>query len=178
MNHSAAQLEIRRAGLEDVPIISLLGRVTFAETFGHLFRDWQDLLDYHDRTFSIAKICSSIQKEENLFWLALVNELPVGYGKLKLYSPNSFLKSDAACQLQKIYVLRDFLSMHIGFELQERMLEKARELNYEHIWLSVLDSNERAIRFYEKNGFEKLGSHDFQIGIEEFNFFAMGKSLK
>ena len=43
--------------------------------------------------------------------------------------------------------------------------------------LSVLNSNERAIRFYGKSGFEEIGNHDFQIGKENFEFVAMNKEL-
>ena len=31
--------------------------------------------------------------------------------------------------------------------------------------------------FYRKNGFEKIGNHDFQIGKENFEFVAMKKDL-
>lgn len=171
------QIEIRLAVQEEAPFISLLGRVTFSETFGHFFRDKQDLLDYCEATFSVDKIERSIGKQSSVFWLAYVNRLPVGYAKLKLDSKSEFLETDSICQLQKIYVLGDFLSMKIGLQLQNALLEKARELGFEKIWLSVLDSNERAIRFYERGGFETLGKYAFQIGKEHFEFFAMGKDL-
>jgi ribosomal protein S18 acetylase RimI-like enzyme len=66
----------------------------------------------------------------------------------------------------------------IGFGLQDLLLKKAKELNFNKIWLSVLNSNERAINFYKKNGFEKIGNHDFQIGKENFEFIAMKKKFK
>ncbi|MEO1385714.1 MAG: GNAT family N-acetyltransferase [Bacteroidota bacterium] len=169
--------EIKSATLHDVVAIALLGRVTFNETFGHLFRDKNDLLRYHERTYSIDKIEQSLQKPDNLFWIATVDRLPVAYAKLKLHSPTPFIANEHVCQLQKIYVLRDFLSMKIGYELQHQMIDKAAELGFEHIWLSVLNSNLRAIRFYEQNSFEQVGEHKFQIGIEAFDFHAMARPL-
>ena len=170
-------LEIRLARKEDAQFIALLGRTTFTETFGHFFRDQQDLIDYYNSTFSIQKIEAGIEKPNNLFWIAFANRLPVGYAKLKLHSNSEFVDSKEVCQLQKIYVLKDFLSMKIGLELQRSLLEKAKELQFTQIWLSVLNSNERAIRFYEKSGFEEVGNHDFQIGKENFEFIAMNKEL-
>ena len=170
-------LEIRLARKEDAPFIALLGRTTFTETFGHFFRDQQDLIDYYNSTFSVQKIEAGIEKPNNLFWIAFANRLPVGYAKLKLHSNSEFLDSKEVCQLQKIYVLKDFLSMKIGFGLQDLLLKKAKELNFNKVWLSVLNSNERAINFYKKNGFEKIGNHDFQIGKENFEFIAMEKTL-
>ena len=171
-------IEIRLAKKEDAPCIALLGRITFTETFGHFFRDEKDLMDYYDWTFSVQKIEDGIEKPNNIFWIAHANRLPVGYAKLKLNSSSEFLESKSVCQLQKIYVLKDFLSMKIGFELQDALLKKAKELNFDQVWLSVLNSNERAISFYQKTGFEKIGNHDFQIGKENFEFIAMKRDLQ
>src|SRR5690606_37570602 len=129
----------------------------------HLYRDKQDLLNYYNATFSVEKIENGMVKPNNLFWIAFADRLPVGYAKLKLNSRSEFIDSGNICQLQKIYVLKDFLSMQIGSELQNILLKKAKELGFEKIWLSVLNSNERAISFYSKNGFTEIGNHDFQI---------------
>ena len=170
-------LEIRLAREEDAQFIALLGRITFTETFGHFFRDQNDLIDYYNYTFSVQKIEDGMKKQNNIFWIAFVNQLPVGYAKLKLNSKSEFIDSKDVCQLQKIYVLKDFLSKRIGFELQGSLLKKAKELGFSKVWLSVLNSNERAINFYKKTGFEKIGNHDFQIGKENFEFTAMVKTM-
>ena len=170
-------VEIRLADTDDAVHIALLGRITFTETFGHLFRDRQDLLDYFDTTFSVEKIEQSLAKSNNIFWIAFVDRLPVGYAKLKLNSASEFVASESICQLQKIYVLKDFLSMKIGFELQNQLLDKAKTLQFKYIWLSVLHTNKRAIKFYQKNEFKTVGAHDFRIGKEHFDFIAMSKAL-
>ena len=170
-------IEIRVAKKEDAQFIALLGRITFTETFGHLFRDQNDLINYYNHTFSVQKIEDGMKKQNNIFWIAFVNRLPVGYAKLKLNSKSDFIDSKDVCQLQKIYVLKDFLSMKIGFKLQDSLLKKAKQLNFDRVWLSVLNSNDRAINFYKNTGFEKIGNHDFQIGKENFEFIAMNKLL-
>ena len=42
-----------------------------------------------------------LRKPNNIFWIAFVNRLPVGYAKLKLYSNSEFIESKDVCQLQK-----------------------------------------------------------------------------
>ncbi len=171
------KIEIRIAEPSDAVAISILGRVTFTETFGHLFREREDLQQYLLQTFSVSKIESSLEKDENVFWIAFSDRLPVGYAKLKLKAPCKFVAKENACQLQKIYVLADFLSLKIGFQLQERLLQWAIEADYRAIWLSVLGENERAINFYKRNDFYIVGQHDFQIGREHFDFIVMSKKL-
>lgn len=177
MHKTMSTIKIRIAGKGDARYIALLGRITFTETFGHLFRDRNDLKEYCEATFNVDKVEASLQKSSSVFWIAFSDRLPVGYAKLKLNSPSVFMKAGKICQLQKIYVLKDFLSLRIGFQLQEQMLLKAREIGFSKIWLSVLEENERAIRFYEKNGFTVIGKHNFQIGKEHFEFLAMSKEL-
>ncbi len=172
------QLIIRKATVNDAEYISLLARVTFTETFGHYFRDNQDLLDYYDETFSVSKIRSSLSKENNVFWIALYDELPVGYAKLKKQSKSEFITSDKVSQLQKIYVLKDFLSKKIGYQLQNEMFEETKSINNNFLWLSVLKSNDRAILFYTKNGFTKIGEHSFDIGKEHFDFTVLKKEFE
>ena len=171
------KIEVRLANKNDAEFIALLGRITFTETFGHLFRDRQDLLDYYEHTFSVEKIEKGLTKPNNVFWISFMNRLPVGYAKLKLNSKSEFMDSENVCQLQKIYILKDFLSLGIGSELQNQLLKKAEELGYEKIWLSVFIENQPAINFYKKSGFENIGNHDFQIGKENFEFIAMAKKL-
>ncbi len=170
-------LHIRKATKADAPLIALLARITFSEAFGHLFRDKTDLLQYYEQTFSVSKIEHSLQKETNVFWIAFYDALPVGYAKLKLNSPSSFLTEPQICQLQKIYLLQDFLSKKIGQKLQALVLEEAQKQGFETIWLSVFNGNIRAIKFYEKHQFKAIGTHDFQIGKENFDFTAMAKDL-
>ncbi|WP_299523732.1 GNAT family N-acetyltransferase [uncultured Lutibacter sp.] len=143
-------IEVREANISDAQFIAILGRVTFSENFSHFFKDSNDLLEYYNRTFSVEKIRKSIDNSNNVFCIAFVNELPVGYAKLKLNSPSEFLKSKNTSQLQKIYVLKDFLSLKIGLELQTKLIEKATRHGSQLIWLSVLKSNHRAIQFYKK----------------------------
>lgn len=171
------QLVIRKAKLEDAELISLLARITFTETFGQYFRDNQDLLDYYDRTFGVSKIRTSLNKDNNVFWIAFFDGLPVGYAKLKKFSKCDFISFDSISQLQKIYVLKDFLSRKIGHKLQKEMFDEATILGNKFIWLSVLKYNEKAISFYNKNGFTKIGEHSFEIGKEHFDFIAMKKEF-
>jgi len=170
-------LIIQQATINEAKCIALLARVTFAETFGHLFRNRDDLLTYLETTFSVQKINNSIQQLNNYYWIAYLNELPIGYSKLKLNSPSKFVNETTSCQLQKIYILKDFLAKKIGFKLQNELLKKAKNLNSKTIWLSVLKENIRALNFYKKSKFSVIGEHNFQIGIENFNFYVMSKKL-
>ena len=135
-------IEIRLAKKEDARYIALLGRITFTETFGHLFRDQNDLIDYYNYTFSVKKIEDGMKKQNNIFYKdnncrvrtpsrTFCEQITCRICKTKTDSKSEFIDSKDVCQLQKIYVLKDFLSMRIGFKLQDSLLKKAKELNFD-----------------------------------------------
>ncbi len=164
-------IQIRKATIDDAQHIALLGRITFTETFFEHFRDQKDLFQYYEKTFNVAKIRSSLKKENNLYWIALWNEIPIGYAKLKIQSESEFTLSKNASQLQKIYVLREFLDKKVGKLLMDELMNSFLKSDADCLWLSVLKSNERAVKFYHRNGFKHSGEHLFQIGKESFNFY-------
>jgi ribosomal protein S18 acetylase RimI-like enzyme len=169
--------EIRRATAGDAVTIALLGRITFAESFGHLFRSHpHELRRYLDRTFGVGKIEISLAKPENVYWLAYRDHLPIGYAKLKHPSAPSGDAGKNSAQLQKIYVLTEFLGERIGEALLHQVLPEAKR-RAPKLWLDVLHENERAIGFYTKHGFAITGKDTYRIGSQTFLFDLMGKPL-
>lgn len=174
-NKSGNMIQVRKATVSDAPHIALLARITFTETFSEYFRDKQDLFDYYEQTFGVPKIIASLQKENNLYWMALWNGLPVGYAKLKVHSTTEFIPDKSTSQLQKIYVLKEFLDKKIGKLLMDELMEFFNKSHKNYLWLSVLKLNERAVKFYYRNDFKNVGEHRFQIGKEVFDFYVLCK---
>lgn len=166
-------IKIRRATPEDAQFIALLGRITFTETFSEYFNDKKDLFHYYEQTFNVPKIRLSLQKESNRYWIALWNGLPVGYAKLKINSTTEFISDESTSQLQKVYVLKEFLDKKIGKLLMAELMQSFNESDKSYIWLSVLKQNERALKFYYRNNFKNVGEHLFQIGSEVFDFYVL-----
>ncbi len=170
---------VRRAGVEDAAIVALLGRLTFRETFSSLFVNREnELHQYLDRTFNTAKIAASLAKPENRYWTVDVDGLPVGYAKLKFPSVNRGLGASAPAQLQKIYVLAEFISQKSGSALMDAMAAEATRLGIDGVWLNVLASNRRAIAFYERQGWTRAGKAAFAIGSQSFHFLTLTTSWR
>lgn len=170
-------LAVRPANGGDAALISLLGRVTFAETFGYLFDQHpQDLRHYLDSTFGAAKIAASLEQPANAYWLALREGTPVGYAKQKHGSAPPGSTTAAAVQLQKIYLLHEFLGQGLGRDLLRAVLDAAAPLA-SLVWLDVLHENTRAIRFYEREGFKPIGEDHYTIGQQTFLFRLMAREL-
>jgi len=71
------------------------------------------LYAYLDETFNIKKLEGSLLKSQNIFGIFYYLEKPIGYYKVKLGMHYDHSVDEHDVQLQKIYVLQDYL--HLGF---------------------------------------------------------------
>ncbi len=170
-------IKIRKASQEDFEIISYLGRTTFKESFGDLFSP-EELDEYLHAAFNPLKIKESLQKHNNFYGIVYFNQHPAGYYKLKLNSGLNGKEEQMQIQLQKIYVLKDYLDLGLGNTMMTEIFSFAKSWNGTLIWLVVLQTNTRAIRYYVKHGFIINKEHYYQIGSKNLKFHIMAKNLK
>jgi diamine N-acetyltransferase len=171
------KIQIKRADFSDAQTISFLGRKTFTETFGDLFSK-EELSEYLDKTFNIDKLQVSLHKNENIFGILFYQSNPVGYYKIKLARRHDH-SADANCvQLQKIYILGDYLHLKLGKEMLEDILNLKEIKDCKKVWLAVLQTNVRATAFYKRHGFEKSDVCYYNIGSLRLEYDLMIKKLK
>jgi|SRR5436190_9032774 len=154
-------------------VISSIGKQSFRDAFAHLFKNKEDLLEYLEYTYHRDKILKSLEKENNVFFLAFVENVPVGFAKAKKYSLNEQIESIAQMELQKIYVLSYYHGSGAGQALLQAVIDLANKVQPDFLWLDTHVDNEKAIRFYERNGFRKGGKYLFTIGTQTFAYHLM-----
>jgi len=172
MNHKM-RIEILNAKADHAPAVAYTGRTAFREAFGHLFNSRLELEDYLEYTYGVEKIACSINKENNVYFLAVVDGLPAGFAKVKKHSLNDQLDSVFQAELQKLYVMKRYHGLGIGHALLDKVRNLVESFEPDCLWLDTLMSNERAIRFYERNGFKKSGKHYFTIGSQTFEYYLL-----
>ena len=76
-------------------------------------------------------------------------------------------------ELSKCYVHPEHHGLGAAAELMHASLQAATAAGAAGIWLGVNSQNARAIRFYEKSGFRKVGSKSFRLGTTVEHDFVM-----
>jgi GNAT superfamily N-acetyltransferase len=80
-------------------------------------------------------------------------------------------------ELSKCYVLPSQQGYGTSGTLMAASLDVATEWGAQGIWLGVNEENARAIRFYEKSGFAKVGRKSFRVGDRDESDFVLERSL-
>ena len=82
-----------------------------------------------------------------------------------------------AAELSKLYVLPNHHGSAVSATLMNAALAAATEWGVRRVWLGVNQKNQRAQRFYAKNGFKVNGTRTFQVGEGREDDFVMVREL-
>ena len=170
-------LIIRRATQEDAGIIADLGARTFEASFGPQNRP-EDMQAYLAVNFSMGRIKTEINDPASMFLLALEEDEAIGYAMLRASRSPDAVTGPSPVELVRIYVEQEVIGKGYGSALMEACLRTAEGNGYRTIWLGVWERNERAIGFYERWEFTKVGVKVFILGSDIQWDFIMARPVK
>ena len=67
-------------------------------------------------------------------------------------------------ELKRLYVARAWHGRGVAQALMDAALDAARARGAQKLWLGVWERNPRAVAFYAKYGFVRVGEHTFVLG--------------
>ncbi|WP_045729989.1 GNAT family N-acetyltransferase [Pseudarthrobacter chlorophenolicus] len=89
----------------------------------------------------------------------------------------SALTLTPSVELSKCYVHPEHHGLGAAAELMHASVQAAAEAGRAGIWLGVNSQNARAIRFYGKSGFRKVGTKSFRLGNTVEHDFVLERAL-
>lgn len=168
---------IRRCGPGDGDLLALIGKATFLESYAGLV-DGQAIVRHCQERQSIGYYSSVLADSAHALWLAEVEPGPAPVGYLHLAPPDLPVETRANdIEIKRIYLLSRFHGSGSGRALLEAAEEEARARKMGRLLLGVYKGNEKALRFYEKAGFEKVGERKFDVGGAVYEDWVLGREV-
>jgi ribosomal protein S18 acetylase RimI-like enzyme len=156
-------ITLRALSTADVETLQAIGVQSFTEAFAHL-NNPEDFRAYLDKAFHTEQLRSELANLSSSFFLATAAGAPVGYLKVNFGNAQTEPQGDDAMEIERIYALAAWHGKGVGEALLKKALSLAREKEMQLVWLGVWEENPKAIRFYQKHGFEVFGKHHFWLG--------------
>ncbi|HEV7620904.1 MAG TPA: GNAT family N-acetyltransferase, partial [Flavisolibacter sp.] len=151
-------------------------RQTFEETFAADNTE-EDMKKFLGEQFTLGKLMLEVGISENTFLLAYDNDKLAGYVKLRDGKAPLELEKYTILEIARIYATKDYIGKGVGNFLMQASINMAKQKNKQVVWLGVWEKNERAIKFYQKWGFEKFSDTIFLLGDDIQNDWLMKKFL-
>lgn len=170
-------LVIRKAKIEEAPIVAETGARLFQDAFGDQNKP-EDMAQYLASAFSVEQITSELEAPDSVFLLATEGDKVVGYARMKTGNSPPCIRGQNPVELVRIYVDQTCIGRGYGASLMQRCLQEAAKEGYGSMWLGVWEKNQRALAFYERWGFEVKGSYTFILGKDEQTDLLMERHIE
>lgn len=160
----------------DLDKLQTIGKEIFEEAFSKN-NSRENMEIYLKKSFSKEKLSHELLDENSEFYFAKLNNEAIGYLKVNFGISQTELQDNKALEIERIYVFKEFYGKNIGQKLFEKAIAIAQQKNLEYVWLGVWEKNDRALSFYQKNGFQEFDKHTFFLGNEKQTDIMMKKIL-
>ena len=154
---------IRPATVDDVDTLCRLGAATFRETY-RTISDPREVDDYADEHFTPAKVRSWLRNPDARTLLAVAADAPVGYAHVRRAKVPDCVADREAVELSRLYLLGSAQGTGLGTAMMAAALAQVEALGARTVWLGAYDRNVRALAFYARHGFARVGTHAFEFG--------------
>ncbi len=170
-------IHIRRCTGADARALTLIGQCTFLETYADVLPG-PAIIAHCGKAHALELYTEWLADPAYQMWLAEVpGGAPVGF--MVVAPPDLPLPGVGAqdAEIKRIYLLSRFQGSGVGKRFIDEAVGHAAERKATRLLLGVYANNHAAIGFYQRSGFEKVGTRTFNVGGNDFDDFIMGRNL-
>ncbi len=168
---------IKSAAQNDVRTLAQIGAATFLESFVEDI-DGEAIINHCEEQHSVTIYQKYLAAPRSSAWIAEYSEtgVPIGYAlNCEPDLPVELQPGDI--ELKRIYAFSRFHGGGTGKALMQASIAHAREIGAPRILLGTYEGNARAVAFYEKTGFETIGTRRFLVGGIYYDDIVMALTL-
>jgi ribosomal protein S18 acetylase RimI-like enzyme len=168
-NTMSDTVALRECTAADAPTLAIIAAATLLEAFAG-FIPGDALLAHCAKNHFPAAYTAYLEKPQTRAWLAEVEPgaAPVGYAMLTSPDFPAELVQEGDLELRRIYLFSRFHGDGVGQRMIDTAIAGARAQQAKRLLLGVHPGNVRALAFYKRNGFVKIGGRTFHVGASTF----------
>lgn len=163
MNNS---IQIIQVDEKQAKVLSDLAKQIYIPHYPYLWEeggiDWY----INEYAYPVEKIQKEMSDPNNLHYIAYINQKAIGYLKLNINTHSKGFDPNTTLELERIYIDINCIQNGVGTALMNFVKNVASEYHKKEIVLKAMDSAQKALLFYKKNGFEIISS--FRLPDEIF----------
>ncbi|MEB2777256.1 GNAT family N-acetyltransferase [Algoriphagus sp. D3-2-R+10] len=163
---------IRKANFADLNSLVEMARISFVEAFSERNKI-ENVNSYLEEAFTEEQFAEEMESPASVFFLLEVDGELAGYSKVNFVPAQTDLNDNSSLEVARLYLLEKYIGLGLGKILLNHTINFAKLNRKKYLWLGVWEKNNRAIKFYEKNGLSIFSSHAFPFGDEIQTDFLM-----
>lgn len=151
-------IEIRQANANDISDIQAVANEAWPQAFAQILVP-QQIVYMMEMMYSRDALWEQMVVNGHMFYIAYEDETPIGFISIEHNCNNT-----GKTKIHKAYIIPQCQRIGIGKVMFDKAIEQAKGANSSDLFLNVNKYNEKAIAFYNKNGFEIVKEEVIDIG--------------
>ena len=152
----------------DAALLAKIGGISLLESHGHS-SPGEVMQAYLNKSFNEDACRAELANPTNIFSAVFYDNRPAGYSKMIYNIPHPAISIGPITKLERLYLLKEFYDLKLGHVLLHQAIENSKAAGDKGMWLEVWKGNERAVSFYQKQGFETVGETSFRLTATHSN---------
>jgi len=170
-------ISVRMGTPVDNILLAELGKRSFYDLFAK-DNTPEDMAAYLEASFSPDIQAEKLADPNITFLIAEIDQRPAGYSQLHLGSSSPEIEGIRPLEIVRIYSDKLWIGRGVGPALMSASINFAEQKGCDIVWLGVWQKNPRAIAFYQKWGFNIVGTQTFQLGSDLQHDFVMSRKVQ
>jgi len=167
---------LQKAGIESLNILTDLMKNTFIQAYQDIHTK-ENIEAYCSENFTNEIATNILSSLMYTCIIAFKESVPLGFFILKDKECPYKLNYESL-ELQQLYILKSEYNTRLGKRLFLHAMKIAQNSSKKYLWLCVSDTNNRALSFYKKMGFKKIGpGKDLIVGTHKLSSSIMTYQL-
>lgn len=170
-------ITVKQARSGDQNALALVGAATFLESYAGVV-DGGAIIRHCAERHTPEVYARALDTQGHALWLAeqAPGAAPVGY--LHLTPPDLPVETRADdLEIKRIYVLASLHRSGLGRRFLDEAVSHARAKAASRLLLGVYQGNARALAFYERMGFEQIGTRQFDVGGRIYDDWVLARAV-
>ncbi len=176
VEESKFALRIRYATAADSILLAEVGTETFYDSFA-ADNTPEDMAVYLAESFNPRKLAEELADPTSRFLIAEAESLTVAYAQLKFGQAPAAIVGRKPMEIARFYARKPWIGKGVGALLMKACLREAERAGCDVVWLDVWERNPRAIAFYVRWDFAKVGTQAFQLGNDSQRDLLMARAI-
>ena len=126
-----------------------------------------DFEQYLNTTLSKETIQHHLNNPDSTYYFISEDDTIIGYFKLNENDAQTESFDSSSIELERLFIIDAYQGLNIGEKTLKHIVDMAHKKGVDFLWLGVWECNPGAIRFYERHGFVKFGTHPYMLGSDE-----------
>jgi ribosomal protein S18 acetylase RimI-like enzyme len=167
---------LRTGTTADVAAYGAFYRSAFAATYGP-HHEAEEMQRHLASRFADDILREELESPERTLLLLESQGEVAGIALLRAGAGSLKTPAERPVEVERFYVGTPWQGKGVAAPLMQAALAAARAAGHDVVWLGVWEQNPRAIRFYEKQGFEVVGTHFYVFDGKEEDDLLMAVRL-